>query len=106
MLDSQLAEFIHDTMDLDAVHELVDRHKKLVFLNIYWHFHQAIWEHEDLEQVGHEALLKAATRWNPERGSFSSYASRYIYGSMMDYKYPNKVFRKCRTESGTSEKYS
>lgn len=68
-------------LDERAAAELTDRYEPLVRRFIA-RYRRAGLETDDLYQVGQEALLRAAGRFNPSRGSFERYVSRTISGTL------------------------
>ncbi len=68
-------------VDERAAAELIDRYAPLV-QRFTARYRRAGLEADDLQQVGHEALLQAAHRFDPSRGSFERFASRTISGTL------------------------
>jgi RNA polymerase sigma-B factor len=77
--DSDLIDRIG--LDERASAELIERYAPLVG-RFAGRYRRAGLESDDLQQVGHEALLRAAQRFDPNLGSFERFASRTISGTL------------------------
>lgn len=75
--ETELSRRIRDDRDLDARNKLVEHNLRLV----RWIARRFTWSNidfEDLVQEGNIGLMKAADKFDPERGRFSTYASWWI----------------------------
>lgn len=72
------------TSDLSEYLSCVDTVTRVFWKKCAWIVSGYV-EFDDLYHVGVEAMIKAYPRWNETRGGFWSFASKRVYGALVDY---------------------
>ncbi len=81
--------------DEESLAQVIEAGRKLVYH--FAHLYCPGWPAEDVIQSGFEGLLKAAQRFDPERGvTFATYAAHYIMGEIRHYLRREASFRRPR----------
>lgn len=81
---AELCRKIQEYGDQDAMGAMVQIHNGLVYsiADKFFHSGSSTLDKDDFVQVGRIGLLRAAKLYDPSIGSFSTYASWYIYSEM------------------------